>query len=472
MTTTPKELAQSDRSYLIAAAGYGKTEIIARAVATTPNQRDLILTHTHAGVHSLKSRLKKLNVPTKSFQVTTIASWVLRYLHAYPELSNLTPNYMPQNNDEWAICYKAIENLIRDNGAIKKVVQESFASLYVDEYQDCTISQHNIVCQLANLMPCRIVGDPLQSLFDFAGDTIDWDTHVKQEFVELPELQTPWRWQNTNPQLGNWLVELRAALINNQEIDISGLEQIGVFWHKNTGNLSIQDACKKSFPKNDSTIVIRHVAQRCHKLARSLVKWGYVSIEEMEAKDLIDWVTKFASAQNNELAVLIVDFCSQCMTGISNLKSIKNGFSQDPIKITSHQRKKYPEVVSRLESVANDNDPQLIKNAIIAISQIPETRIFRYELFQEMIRTLQNYHDDKSISLEETARKARNQTSIIGRRIRNKVISRTLLVKGLEFDHSIVADLEQFNMHNIYVGITRGSKSLTIVSKSPIIKST
>ena len=43
---------------VVAPAGHGKTEIIANVAAL--GQRALILTHTHAGVHAIRSRLKAL----------------------------------------------------------------------------------------------------------------------------------------------------------------------------------------------------------------------------------------------------------------------------------------------------------------------------------------------------------------------------------------------------------------------------
>lgn len=44
-----------------------------------------------------------------------------------------------------------------------------------------------------------------------------------------------------------------------------------------------------------------------------------------------------------------------------------------------------------------------------------------------------------------------------------------LLVKGLEFDHAVVMYPEDMTARELYVAITRGSKSLTIVSKSRVI---
>ena len=58
-----------------------------------------------------------------------------------------------------------------------------------------------------------------------------------------------------------------------------------------------------------------------------------------------------------------------------------------------------------------------------------------------------------------------------GRPVRHpKVVSTTLLMKGLEFDHAIVLDSASLSKTDLYVALTRGSKSLTIISSDPVLK--
>jgi hypothetical protein len=46
------------------------------------------------------------------------------------------------------------------------------------------------------------------------------------------------------------------------------------------------------------------------------------------------------------------------------------------------------------------------------------------------------------------------------------MVARTLLIKGLEFAHAIVIDADGLDARNLYVALTRGSSSLTVVSAS------
>jgi len=65
----------SSKGYVIAPAGYGKTHLISRAVKESKN-RQLILTHTYAGVNSIKQKMRENEVPPTKYHVDTIFSCV------------------------------------------------------------------------------------------------------------------------------------------------------------------------------------------------------------------------------------------------------------------------------------------------------------------------------------------------------------------------------------------------------------
>ena len=91
-----KLAASLSRGSVVAAAGCGKTEQIARATQIAEGRR-LILTHTHAGVDALRSRLKKLKVPSDKYHIDTIAGWCLRYSASFPNRSRLSES-RPRND--------------------------------------------------------------------------------------------------------------------------------------------------------------------------------------------------------------------------------------------------------------------------------------------------------------------------------------------------------------------------------------
>lgn len=53
-----------------------------------------------------------------------------------------------------------------------------------------------------------------------------------------------------------------------------------------------------------------------------------------------------------------------------------------------------------------------------------------------------------------------------GRPIRHrKLIGTTLLVKGLEYDHAVILDADTLDAKDLYVAMTRGAKTLTIIGE-------
>jgi UvrD-like helicase family protein len=94
---------------------------------------------------------------------------------------------------------------------VQQVIGSSYAGLFVDEYQDCTRAQHAIVLMLAELLACRILGDPLQGIFGFNKDPlVDLEPEVEGTFEALPPLETPHRWKD-NQQLGAKLPLLNSV---------------------------------------------------------------------------------------------------------------------------------------------------------------------------------------------------------------------------------------------------------------------
>ena len=90
----------------------------------------------------------------------------------------------------------------------------SYGGCFVDEYQDCTQQQHQVIAHLADLLPTCVFGDPLQAIFDFRNQKpVDWTNDVFPTFDCAAELLTPWRWKMANnDELGEWLGVVRAAL--------------------------------------------------------------------------------------------------------------------------------------------------------------------------------------------------------------------------------------------------------------------
>ncbi|MDG1277645.1 MAG: AAA family ATPase [Algoriphagus sp.] len=138
-----QEFVSMNKSMLIAPAGYGKTHTIAECLKNIRNkEKQLILTHTHAGVASIKEKIKKEGIPNSSFEVETITSFAQRYVLAF-----YTGNDLPKQEDSKLYYPFVIEkaNTLFKLKPIREILFNTYKGLFVDEYQDCNVSQHNFI---------------------------------------------------------------------------------------------------------------------------------------------------------------------------------------------------------------------------------------------------------------------------------------------------------------------------------------
>ncbi len=191
----------SVRGLIVAPAGCGKTHLITETLAVTDEKPYLVLTHTTAGVAALKQRLRRLEVPSKNYVVSTIDGWARQIANSFPASCGVraTP-------DNPKVFYPELRRKVQGYvapGHISEIISSSYSRLLVDEYQDCDADQHALICSLSEVLSTTIFGDPMQCIFNFAGPMPSWDGDVKPRFPIITELNTPWRWINAGtPDLG------------------------------------------------------------------------------------------------------------------------------------------------------------------------------------------------------------------------------------------------------------------------------
>ena len=277
MPELPEILAACAGSgYVVAPAGYGKTHLIADAVGLTTT-RQLVLTHTYAGVNALRRKMRELRVPNSACRVDTIASWALRLCLSYAGASDWT--VQRPEGEQWTALYRACGALL-DHPFIRRILRASYGGLYVDEYQDCSIPQHQLVLKLARDLPCRILGDPLQAIFDFENESpVDWDSEIPTNFERLGQLDTPHRWLRAcQPALGAWLQAARSALEEGRPFDLTQ-RAVGVTLRLEENENALQIAqgniCRHfDCDWRHRVIAIhkghQHYKAKCHRLARNI----------------------------------------------------------------------------------------------------------------------------------------------------------------------------------------------------------
>lgn len=452
------DLIGLDRGAIVAPAGHGKTELIAKLAAV--GRRTLVLTHTNAGIQAVRSRLKRLRVPQSTVAVNTIAGWCLRYAHAFPGVAQ-PPTDMPIGA-QWDEVHQGVRAAL-DVPAIRQVLEASYDRILIDEYQDCNSHQHALAVELSGIVPTLIFGDPMQGIFEFAGATLSWDGEIHHSFPLVGELETPHRWLDKCPELGEWVAYARERLIRGDRIDLTG----GPFAYRHATNAFDMDALFESIEGKEGSVAAIHCNKGiCYRLAAA-ARGGYQAIEEMAARTMTDFAGRWDAAtdQGERLQTLRWLF-SEAFT----VRKLVDGEAPpaDEASVTEAMR-------AAAASLGQDA-PQAALEILSLARKLPRWRVHRQELVRDIERAFSEVAAGRCDSMLAASTRIRDRTSIVGRKLPRRTVSTPLLLKGLEFDHVVVPDAAHFGAERnaqaklFYVAISRPSRSLTITGPQDFVQ--
>ncbi len=125
---------------------------------------------------------------------------------------------------------------------------------------------------------------------------------------------------------------------------------------------------------------------------------------------------------------------------------------------------KYPMVLSAANLYLASPSSLPLKAFFLALKANPETSAYRRDLLYRFLNVLKLHIDGEATTLLAAANLYQRDLRHTGRPIsHNKLIGTTLLVKGLEYDHAVILDADALDAKHLYVAMTRGSKSLTLI---------
>jgi superfamily I DNA/RNA helicase len=460
---------------LIAPAGYGKTHTIVECLKYTVNKgRQLILTHTHAGVASIKEKIKKEGIPSSSYHVETISSFAQKYVMAF-YCGNDIPDLTDSGKYYPFIMEKATRIITLT--PIKKIILHSYTGLFVDEYQDCTTAHHSLILALANIIPTHILGDYLQGIFGFNSETlIDLkDANSIGDFMnKKAELTTPQRWLNgNNEKLGYDLKEIRRLLENKEEIDLTKLNSLEVHLiNEEDLNKPTQDYYKRvSKLLNEDTLLILHPDSTSIHPRLKIVKHFNNRATLLESIDDKDYykISKQADSFKKEDSVLFIR--DACLL-LFNRTGVNNWFNNTGLKNKTKDGDKalLKPILEKLKCLETLISFELISDILSDIQKLPEIKCYRKDLFYSFLRALEEAQSG-NISVYQAMVNKRNLVRRIGRKIYGRCIGTTLLTKGLEFDTVAIINAHKFDCpKHLYVALTRASKRLVIFTNNKILR--
>jgi superfamily I DNA/RNA helicase len=492
-----KAFIEGKKTLVIAPAGHGKTHTIVECLKLTTG-RQLVLTHTHAGIASIKEKILKEGLEPKMYHIETISSFIQKYVHAFYCGSDIPVQDAKYYHD--FVLNKALS--IFKSALVRKVVNSTYSGLFVDEYQDCTVKQHAVIMTISEDLPTHILGDPLQGIFDFNGQCVSFEDDLKS-FVRFPDLPTPHRWykEGHNKSLGDKIKHIRSLIEQNKPIPLKDDNPNGfhVFtisrddiYKPDSKYRQYLDGIlknKKKLPEFDSLLILtpEYMENGPHgkpvrkgdithrSRLKSLIDYSR-SLQLIEA---IDDKTFYSLARAADAIIENIGTARKkinrvkkdLLDSLFNATDITTWFNSDGLKKKRDvaEAALSLQLALKFEAFINLPGPKQLADILIYLRQNLKFGYRRDEVFRSLIKALYTAAS-KKIPVFEAMKENRNVIRRTGRKIHGKCLGTTLLTKGLEFDTVVVLDANKYdNPKHLYVALSRCCKRLIIFSETSVL---
>ena len=466
--TELNDFIHSHRGVLIAPAGHGKTTAIADCLLQCPNGVcQLVLTHTHAGIASLRKKFRAKNVPTSRYELETITGFAQRYVLAFMGKSAL-----PDEDDKHYFnqAVSKCKDLLCSH-LVQSVITNTYGGIFVDEYQDCTITQHELIMLLAKELPLHILGDPLQGIFSFDNQLLVDFNRDLSSFNQYDFLKTPWRWSNTNPCLGTAIFNMRQQLLQGEEVTLCANTNAQIFveqYSKTHGNYDIDYNrwLRRVLNKHDSDslLIICPSYRDISKYGQERLRGDL--IDRISLKSIFDFSNRFRviDAIDSSEYYSVAKAISLHLTKTSVNMWIKG----NRIISKKSQNAEKGKVLEHLfQTFEEQPNVETLFQVIDYVMSLPDVKCHHKEVLYA-VKSCVTIARNNDLSVFDSMKTYKSRIRHQGRAIEGRCIGTTLLTKGLEFDTVIIMNAHKFSdVKNFYVAISRACKRLVFITDSP-----
>ena len=464
-----------NKSLVIAPAGHGKTTLLTKCILRLQMYKNiLILTHTHAGIASIKQKMSKEHIPLKNVCISTITGFAQHIAILF-----YGKNILEKQEDKkyFNDIQEKVLRIISLNGVLN-IIKRTYSVIFVDEYQDCSIIQHKIIEKISSVMPTHLLGDPLQAIIRFNDEPVDFSKHLNN-FKEYNFLSIPWRWNNCgNKDLGESIIKMRKLLLSNSEIKLDDSNEFkGVFFYKHSTEeqkcwSTLGNALLKL--KSDSILILFPPIVECGITYRAKCRQRFDFKHDFELLEAIDDKDFYKCAQaidslRCEEKNITGDLLIKLLEAISfNKGDVTEWFSSKGVKRKRSEKEKCDTMKIMYENFVQSRSLDALYLIINYVHTNLKWRYKRPTLLNAIKKVLQDYRESSCLERMKTYK---NKIRIIGRKVNGKCIGNTWLTKGLEFDDVIILDAHKYkDCNNFYVAISRACKNLHIFSETSTLK--
>ena len=306
-------------------------------------------------------------------------------------------------------------------------------------------------------------------IFGWAGKLVSW----KRLEFEKVEIDTyPWRWHETNPELGRFLQDIRKELLpalDGQRVRLSIATQL------QNPSLRIVPAAKGmdwSFLNS-----LRHYSRVLYitkwpsqqKTLCQMTKGIFQNDEPQNLSELFDIARSLDESNAEEQAVIVFDFLLLCVNHVNDELGSYSAHIHDG-DFNFNRIKKHTEFGALINNLLQNRGKKDIYNILAWVKSTAALNIYRIELFDELLRAL-SHAEKVGCSIENAARQIRTEPKMQKRYTGFKFLSsRTVLSKGLEFE-CVVIDVskqtrtsDRYCATDFYVALTRATKAIYLVT--------
>jgi DNA helicase-2/ATP-dependent DNA helicase PcrA len=326
-----------------------------------------------------------------------------------------------------------------------------------------------MVVTMGQYLPIGVLGDPLQGIFDFGPGVVDWTT-VEAAFAPKSLVSTPHRWSARNPNLGSWLLAIRPSLVAGGIIDL-GAAGVPLIWRQSTADLSGERGyCISAATTAGNTkqvVALRQLPAQCHKFARTLIG-KYDVAEEIECKVVGTLAKAIDIGDGGKIAAATIKLVRDCCIGCPSPfnPTLMASYSQGNAK-RYNSGNQYAAIYDALNLLISQPTAANVRQAL-TILKAASQRVFRWEAWRvamQLLEELSYAGGSATKQLQEVRNRTRYGTNTSNR----NSISRTLLVKGQEYDECIILGADGMSARNLYVALSRGIDKVTVFSSQPVI---
>lgn len=451
------EIDRTSRGVIVAPAGHGKTHLIAtRICGAESDERLLVLTHTNVAVRALRKRL--MTKPTATVQIETLDALALRIATAFPATSGV-PQETGGTGTDWESvvrpgALKALQSL-----AIREAFTRSYTGVIVDEFQDCTHAQAALVLALAEHVPTVVLGDPMQSVYQFKpAEALDWTTRTAGH-PALGSLGVPWRWQ-TNAELGEWILTSRTALLGGQPIIIGQPTAAGVRDLSKPVSQAGLTSLLQGLSGPTAVITGNSAnASRLRDIARGN-RWSRCEIFETAApRELADLASAHSAGTAVEQALALIAFAKACMSKVGEVSGA--GTCEKNLRQAQAVGKSTSALAVTIRRFLARPNGVTAKAVLECLAEDPLTHTYRPNLLRLAHRAYDRAGEQDCGSFDVCLSEVLEARKHVAETPFGPSVGNSLRLKGLEFDNVVIVDPDAFNsIEQLYVAISRPARQI------------